>query len=170
MTQNKAVIHKAPISTWATPWDVFFAINEQFAFTLDVAADEHNKKCLKFYSQEQDALTQPWAPHICWMNPPYDKWTMTNWLHKAAQEAQKGAEVVALLPANVGTAWFTLHVIQAKRPVLHWPKRIRFIDPTGKNRSAPANGNMLVYFGRKYRELKPIKGIHWYVAEKGESK
>lgn len=35
---------------WATPQDFFDKLNEEFYFTLDPCADEHNHKCEKYYT------------------------------------------------------------------------------------------------------------------------
>jgi len=48
-------------NNWYTPDDLFGEISAKYGpFTLDVAADATNSKCVEFYTEEQDALTLPW--------------------------------------------------------------------------------------------------------------
>ena len=45
---------------YATPWDLFNVLNEEFHFTLDVCADEQNRKVDKYFSIKDDGLSQDW--------------------------------------------------------------------------------------------------------------
>lgn len=49
---------------WETPQDFFDKLNVEFHFTLDPCANEQNAKCKKFYTIEQDGLTQSWQGEI----------------------------------------------------------------------------------------------------------
>lgn len=90
---------------WETPLGFFTPLNKEFGFTLDVAADEENKKCNSFYSIEQDGLNQDWSNQICWCNPPYGR-IVPKWIEKAKEEAKKGATSVLLILAKTNTKWF----------------------------------------------------------------
>lgn len=46
---------------WETPQDLFDRLNRIFHFTLDVAANDENHKCEKYFTKEQDGLTQKWG-------------------------------------------------------------------------------------------------------------
>ena len=41
---------------WTTPQQMFDRLNVEFKFTVDLAADQTNTKCRKFYSAENSAL------------------------------------------------------------------------------------------------------------------
>jgi hypothetical protein len=56
-----------------------------------------------FYKGTGWGLKQRWSG-VCWMNPPYD--CVADWIKKAAEAAEDGATVVALVPARTGTNWF----------------------------------------------------------------
>lgn len=91
-------------------------------FTLDVAAAEHNAKCERFFTREDDGLSQPWGlgPTMnnerVWCNPPYSN--LRAWVGKAWKEwsffpgkprriAFAPEVIVMLLPANrVEQAWW----------------------------------------------------------------
>jgi hypothetical protein len=104
-----------------TPPDVFDPLNDEFRFTLDVAAARHNSKCRRYYALgpsphfdprqgllfpevfvgDEDAagidgLVQPWARgERIWCNPPFSN--IEPWVRRAAFAE---ATVVMLLPAN----------------------------------------------------------------------
>ncbi len=46
---------------WATPQKFFDELDNEFDFDLDVAADENNHKCEKYYTMKDDGLTQNWG-------------------------------------------------------------------------------------------------------------
>jgi phage N-6-adenine-methyltransferase len=96
---------------WATPQYVFDALNSEFHFTLDVCADESNHKCARYFTKEQDGLSQSWE-EVCWMNPPYGR-KIGKWTHKARESAKAGAIVVCLLPARTDTQWWAEDVMEA---------------------------------------------------------
>ena len=90
---------------WETPQDLFDSLNNIFAFSLDVCASEENKKCVSYYSKDENALEHGWNGS-CWMNPPYGK-GVVDWVKKAHDEGQKpGCTVVCLLPARTDTKWW----------------------------------------------------------------
>lgn len=89
---------------YATPWELFKVLDDEFHFTLDVCADSTNKKVSSFISEEEDALTKEWSGS-CWMNPPYKN--MKKWVIKAYNESLKeGTTVVCLIPARTNTKWW----------------------------------------------------------------
>ena len=90
---------------WATPQLLFNKLDKIFDFTLDVCADEDNKKCQDFYSIEDDGLAQEWRG-VCWMNPPYGR-AMGSWMRKAYESSvHNNATVVRLVPARPDTKWW----------------------------------------------------------------
>lgn len=84
------------VDTRATDPRLFRQIDDEFHFTVDVAANADNAKCERFYDLEADGLLQDWAGEIVWCNPPYSE--IPAWVAKASREAL--ATTVMLLPAN----------------------------------------------------------------------
>ena len=80
---------------YETPQDFFEVLNNEFQFSMDVAATEANAKCSRIFDKEIDGLKQTWRGNI-WLNPPYDK-SIGLWIRKAYQTAQQGHLVVALI-------------------------------------------------------------------------
>lgn len=105
----------------------FDSLSERFGgFTLDVAAAPHNAKCERFYTAEDDGLSQPWnlrpldlsetldtwaetAAERVWCNPPYSdlgSWVSKAWSEWSGQRADGRRHplgpnlIVMLVPAN----------------------------------------------------------------------
>ena len=128
---------------WQTPAEVWQPLDEEFGFTLDVAAAPDNAKCPRFYAADSDALARAWAPEICWMNPPYG-YGLPVWIQKAHAEAQAGATVVALLPARTDTAWFHDHVL-GHAEIRFIRSRVYFERPDGTKGRAPFPSMIVIW-------------------------
>ena len=46
---------------WATPQKLFDDLNAEFHFTVDVAADDTNHKCERYYTIKDDGLSHSWG-------------------------------------------------------------------------------------------------------------
>lgn len=133
---------------WETPQGFFDNLNSQWCFTLDVCANDDNHKCEKYFTPLQDGLKQDWAG-VCWMNPPYGK-EIGKWVKKAYQEAQKGATVVALLPARTDTRWFHDWIYMMYGVQYEFIKgRLKF---GGQKNSAPFPSMVVVFQKNKFKE------------------
>jgi len=126
---------------WATPQGFFDRYNKIFNFTLDVCADEYNKKCDKYYTKEQDGLAKEWTG-VCWMNPPYGR-EIIKWMRKAYESSLNGATVVCLVPSRTDTRWWHEYAIHGDIEFIRG--RLKFGD--AKN-SAPFPSAVIVFKGR----------------------
>lgn len=104
---------------WETPTEFFQRLHLEFEFRIDVCASDKNHKCLRYLTEECDALQVSW--HKCipsgikasvWMNPPYGR-GIGAWVKKAYEESRYGLTVVGLLPANTGPEWWHEYVMRA---------------------------------------------------------
>ena len=111
---------------WATPPEVFAALDAEFRFQLDVCASARNAKCERFFTVADDGLAQQWTGRV-WMNPPYGR-TIGAWMAKAAESARADATVVCLVPARTDTAWWHEHVMAAASEVRLVRGRLKFGD------------------------------------------
>lgn len=137
---NTDVMFSSKTDMWETPQDLYEKLNQEFHFTLDVCALPENAKCARYYTPEQDGLSQLWEGSV-WCNPPYGR-GVGAWVKKAAQSALGGATVVMLLPARTDTAWF--HDWIYRRAEIRFIRgRLKF---GGAKNSAPFP-SMIVIFG-----------------------
>ena len=124
---------------WATPMDFFQKWNDYIGgFDLDVCANQKNAKCQKFFSKEDDGLSQDWNGK-CWMNPPYGK-EIGHWMKKAYESSQQGATVVCLVPSRTDTKWW--HEYAMKGKITFIKGRLKFGE--AKN-SAPFPSAVVVF-------------------------
>lgn len=56
---------------WETPQWLFDKLDQEFNFTVDVASNEENHKCEKYYTEAENGLEQDWSDETVWCNPPY---------------------------------------------------------------------------------------------------
>jgi site-specific DNA-methyltransferase (adenine-specific) len=99
---------------WATPQKLFNELHEEFAFTLDVAADESNHKCAWYFTEEQNGLDQDWSGGRVWCNPPYGR-IIADFVKKGYDAVRSGKCPLAvyLVPARTDTKWFHEYVLTA---------------------------------------------------------
>jgi site-specific DNA-methyltransferase (adenine-specific) len=110
MTLNSGLFTSAR-GDWRTPQALFADLNDEFRFTLDACATPDNALIPRFFSPEEDALSQDWEG-VVYCNPPYGR-EISRWTHKARTEAERGATVVCLLPSRTDTRWWHEDVMQA---------------------------------------------------------
>ena len=116
-------------SEWSTPVELFEELDEEFCFTLDVCASEWNRKCERYFSVEEDGLTQEWGEEVCFMNPPYGK-ALNDWMKKAYASVIGGATVVCLVPAATDLGWWHDYAMRGEIRFLRG--RPRFLTESGK--------------------------------------
>jgi phage N-6-adenine-methyltransferase len=133
---NKEVMFSSRTDLWETPQGLFDELDAEFHFDLDVCALPENAKCEKYYTPEQDGLSQEWNG-VCWCNPPYGR-EIGKWLRKAAKS---GTTVVMLLPARTDTKWFHDYILH-RAEVRYLRGRLKFGG--GKN-SAPFPSMVVIY-------------------------
>lgn len=75
---------------WATPQWLFDTLNNEFHFDVDVCADHKNHKCDKYFSKEEDGLSQQWNG-VVWCNPPYGN-EISKWIEKAYEYFTRGGD------------------------------------------------------------------------------
>jgi site-specific DNA-methyltransferase (adenine-specific) len=147
---------------WETPPALFEALDQEFHFTLDAAANEQNHKCERWLSGPCEGgpecgcgLCARWEG-VVWLNPPYGR-GLNVWITKCADSAADGATVVALLPANTDTDWFALLWGWAAE-IRFLRKRVQFVGTTSSN----PGGSMVAVFRPALSPLhlpRPIVGL-----------
>lgn len=102
---GSSILFSSKSGDWETPQFFFDQLDEEFHFTLDPCCTDENAKCAKHYTPVQDGLKQDWSGETVFCNPPYGR-QVVKWVKKCAEEAEKGATVVLLIPARTDTKWF----------------------------------------------------------------
>lgn len=102
---------------------MYFALNQEFEFTVDACATPSNAKCPRFWSEAENGLEQDWRGERVFMNPPYGR-EIYWWTYKARTSAAD--VVVGLLPASTDLAWWHDDVI-GHAEVRYLRGRVRFL-------------------------------------------
>jgi phage N-6-adenine-methyltransferase len=113
---------------WQTPPEIFNPLMLEFSFDLDAAADKDTKRVPLFLSDA--LLVADWPGKRIWLNPPYGR-KLEPFVRRAADEADKGKTVVALIPFRCRAAWWHESVIGRAVEVRCVRKRIKFVRPDG---------------------------------------
>lgn len=92
---------------YETPLDLIAAIENRFGkLSVDLAATKENAKAPVWIAKEQDSLTVNWNEFRgrCFLNPEFNN--IAPWAKKCRNEANRGAHILFLVPASVGSNWF----------------------------------------------------------------
>jgi phage N-6-adenine-methyltransferase len=126
---------------WATPPQFIQWLSRRWGveFDLDVAASDMSAKAPKWFTINDDALTQEWSG-TCWMNPPFGR-ALEQFIDKAIIELKSGRaeEVWILVPARTETKWFHDKVMPNASNVFLIRGRFCFIAGEGKTAAKGAN-------------------------------
>ncbi len=163
MTWNKDQLFSSARQDWATPVPLFNAVNEEFCFSMDAAADASNTKCDLFLSESDDALGVSWANHLSnhgvdpataavWLNPPYGR-GVGAWLQKVIAESCHIQSIVVLVMVRSDTKWWVDYAMRADEIRLI-AGRVRFV---GAASGAPAPSALLVFDHRlRHPRIKSV--------------
>ena len=136
---NADVMFSSNTGLWETPQEFFDKLDAEFHFDLDVCATPKNAKCKKYYTPEQDGLSQPWDGNV-WCNPPYGR-AVGAWVRRGFLASADGATVVMLLPARTDTRWFHEY-IYGKTEIRFVKGRLKF---GGSKNSAPFPSMIVIF-------------------------
>lgn len=116
---------------WRTPAWLFKALDTEFLFDVDGAADESNKLCPIFVSDINHCDFITYGSRV-FCNPPYSN--IAPFVNRSL--TQTGLWVFAL-PVRTRSDWFEL-LVNSGRAELRWfRKRIAFDPPPGVEASSP---------------------------------
>ncbi len=141
--RGEAVLFSNKSDEWPTPQKVFDELNKEFSFSFDLACTDENKKCVKGFTREQNALIQDWhsIPGWLWLNPPYSE--CADFVKKAHEESVKGGQIVMLIPARTCTRWFHDYIYKKNNVEIRFIKgRLKF----GQAKNSAPFPSMIVIF------------------------
>lgn len=168
---------------WATPNEIYTGALKYFVgkgllspnsiYVGDVCASKHNTKHERYFTEEQDSLTQDWIEFACqernngvlWCNPPYSRGQKKRFIAKGITFAEnvksEGAGVIMLLPADTSAAWFSECVKHAKAIAFICNGRISFINNSTGERSDGNNaGSVLMLFAKRDEGQKVARTLY----------
>jgi phage N-6-adenine-methyltransferase len=101
---------------YSTPRDFLAAVEKRFGkIVCDLAATAENRVCDQFLGPGSpyaaDSLSCNWHKYrgLYWLNPPFAN--IEPWAKKCCEEMNRGARILFLVPASVGSRWFEKYVL-----------------------------------------------------------
>ncbi len=142
-------------NSWGTDQLVVDALDDEFHFDLDAAANHKNKKFNQYLTKEGDALTIDWSlvrrlggegyVKSVWINPPYGRGFIKAFMNKCIEQKSKGVTSVMLVPATLDAQWLPIADISEIRIITGG--RLSFYHPiTNKKVNGNTKGSMFVIF------------------------
>lgn len=139
-------------NSWATDPRIFRAMDKEFNFALDAAANDTNHKCEFYFTKEDDALDIDWASQLdefnmrpVWINPPYGKGLIKKFMQKCIEQKAYSVTSVLLVPATLDAQWLPISDISEIRIITGG--RLSFYDPINhKKVNGNTKGSMFVIF------------------------
>jgi phage N-6-adenine-methyltransferase len=118
---------------WETPQPLYEEYATEFGIDVDLAAAEENRKHPNFLSKADNSLLVDWTQFRAgWLNPPFSESAggLKRWATKAADEADRGATVVMLIPSKTETEYFQDIVLPRAEDVRFLRGRLAFTNHT----------------------------------------
>lgn len=173
-----ARVHGPASDSWRTPPELFYALRDELAVDLDVAATSESALCSRAFCVDrgEDGLTLPWSGRA-FCNPPFS--ALSAWAVRARSQVENGpaTAIVFLCPARPETGWFRyLAAIppaiasessqvegsgggyrwlgwraasrQVEVEVRFLSPRVRYLRPDGSRGGSPAFGSAVVVLRR----------------------
>jgi len=144
-------------NSWSTDLRVVNAMDREFDFDLDAAANDSNHKFTPYLTKEDDALAVDWSEielsykgsesfvKTVWINPPYGRGMIKKFMGKCIEQKEKGVTSVLLVPATLDAQWLPIQEISEIRIITGG--RLSFAHPTtGKKIAGNTKGSMFVIF------------------------
>jgi site-specific DNA-methyltransferase (adenine-specific) len=149
---DRQILFSKKSDEWTTPQWLFDKLNTNYNFTLDAAATQTTSKCSKFYTIEDDGLSQEWTDEVVFCNPPYSK--CFEWIKKGYEEVKAGRaqKVIMLVPARVDTKWFHSFCIDSNyvSEICFFKGRLKF----GNQKNSAPFPSMFVVFEKNNTQTK----------------
>lgn len=119
-----------------------------YLFELDAASSVVGNgyvNAIRFFSEENDALTQEWRADSVWLNHPYSREFNRAWIRKAVEEYIEGRakQICMITWASTSEQW--MHPL-FNFPMCFLKRRVKFIDP-GRVLTGATKSSVVTYMG-----------------------
>jgi phage N-6-adenine-methyltransferase len=151
---------------WYTPSECVEVVRSLLGeIDLDPASSDQAQATVKakaYFTKADDGLSKEWHGRV-WLNPPYAKPYLANFMDKLVEEYSSGrvTEAVVLTHNYTDTEWF--HTAAAACSAICFTRgRIKFINADGSTGS-PSQGQALFYFGPNVSGFKRACDVQGFV-------
>jgi len=143
-----------------TPLEIFRPLHDLFDFTLDPCAMrgrplyELPEWRFKEYFIEDNGLSKNWTGEKCFVNPPYSRGSISDWVKKMSEEAAKGTFICALVRQDCSTEWYRT-IKRISWHIEEIPYRVSFAG--AKQSSKPFWSSVIMLMGGPFPLRKQCK-------------
>ena len=134
---------------WETPQAFFESLNAKYHFAIDLAASKDNTKCDRYFSVDDDSLSQDWSVDFggaMYLNPPYGR-HIGDWVKKAYETSLRvNVPIVLLIPARTDTSYWHDYIF-GKASIKFIRGRLKFEQNGMAVGPAPFPSAIIVYNG-----------------------
>lgn len=118
---------------WRSPRPLFQALDAEFGFDIDLAADQTNHLCPRWLGPgglAEDALTVDWPTlgRTGWLNPPYSTDLILRFMEAVARHSRR-MTIVTLTPLDPSTEWWEFTRTAAE--IREMPHRTPYLKADG---------------------------------------
>lgn len=127
---------------WGTPQDLWTRLDNQYIFTVDLAASVDNAKCPTFFSKEASFLAAPGVtvPWCFWLNPPFS--LSREFFSKIRRLGPNACGVAIYKSSNTETETWQKEIFPAASWIHFLAKRVNY---EGCGKSAPFPSALIGY-------------------------
>lgn len=143
---------------WMTPPSIIARVQSFREIMLDPCAPSCRSNWFAHSNSNKAGLSINWSMlrgGVVFVNPPYGgrRRQIDAWIQKCAQEAGRGVEIIALVPAATGSLWF--NIIWGSASAICFVKgRIGFVNPdTGDCADKATFWSAMPYWGDNVDEF-----------------
>lgn len=118
---------------WRTPLALFQALDAEFGFDIDLAADTSNHLCPRWLGPGglvEDALAVDWPTlgRAGWLNPPYSTDMILQFMEATARHSHR-MTIVTLTPLDPSTEWWEFTRMATE--IREMPHRVPYLKADG---------------------------------------
>lgn len=145
---NTAFQKTAASDEWYTPKELVDALG---VFDLDPCAPVHPlwKTATRMLNKDDDGLKHDWGGVRVWLNPPYSRPLIEQFIEKMVDNRNG----IALLYNRLDNKMCAEKILPNASAILFLRHRVRFFLPDGTRGGSPGHGSMLVAFGESNAEI-----------------
>lgn len=160
MSQPMSVLTSRATVNWYTP-PSYIEMARQVLGSIDLDPASNSLpqgwiNATRWYSQEENGLTQRWAGRV-WLNPPFNDTAL--WVRRLGHEYVHGDVTAAVLLVNSAHGYKWYEQLWTQRPICCASDRIRFVRENGTTGGQAKRGQTFAYFGKDVAKFKQVFSV-----------
>ncbi len=152
------IVNNSGNNEWYTPENYITQAREVMgSIDVDPASNDVANKIVQattYYTVESNGLQHEWHGNV-WLNPPYASDLIGKFVDKLIAELPNIHNAIVLVNNATETKWFKTLISKASAICFPYG-RVKFISPNGLEKSAPLQGQALLYYGSETQKFVDV--------------